>query len=131
MSPNIYSKIHFNFLKKKCWSFHTIHLIIMFLQTLPCFRQKTLRILSTTSNPFHLTRHNICKQVNICIIVINFCQLPIPSYVTFLEYLNHMLCGLQRTNSKTCEGNVDNNSWRNILPHPHYAQIFLTTIFQF
>jgi hypothetical protein len=34
------------------------------LQTLPCFRQKMLHILSTISNSFHLMRHHIHRQIN-------------------------------------------------------------------
>ncbi len=47
-----------------CWSFHIINLIVVFLQTLPCFRQKMLHILSTISNSFHLMRHHIHRQIN-------------------------------------------------------------------
>ncbi len=49
---------------KKCWSLHIIHLLIAFLQTFPCFKQKTSHILSTISTPFHLMRHHVHRQIN-------------------------------------------------------------------
>jgi hypothetical protein len=62
---------------KKCWLFHTIHLIIVFLHNLPCFRQKMMHVLSTISNPFHLMWHGICDKLINGLTLDSTCQLDI------------------------------------------------------
>jgi hypothetical protein len=83
MSPNIHSKMHFNFLKTIFWwrtvgdrqvfivKYKQKVLVILYNSpkhcvpaNLPCFRQKMLHILSTISNLFCSMQHGIYKQVN-------------------------------------------------------------------